>query len=113
MQVIVTESGTTKKARFWVENKHHPDTLVNPDTYIVYSFFCIIATADEVKPTLAKIEQMLKQASAKVLQYNQYEKKYGFHITPYLELVAAEQMLKSINTVWKCTEDWDGLYTNW
>ena len=71
------------------------------------------ATADEVKPTLAKIEQMLKQASAKVLQYNQYEKKYGFHITEYLELVAAEQMLKSINTVWKCTEDWDGLYTNW
>ena len=92
---------------------YHPDTLVNPNTYIVYSFFCIIATADEVKPTLAKIEQMLKQASAKVLQYNQYEKKYGFHITPYLELVAAEQMLKSINTVWKCTEDWDGLYTNW
>ena len=51
------------------------------------------ATADEVKPTLVKIEQMLKQASAKVLQYNQYEKKYGFHITEYLELVAAEQLL--------------------
>lgn len=71
------------------------------------------ATADEIKPTLAKIEQMLKQARGKVLQYNQYEKKYGFHITEYLELVAAEQILTSTNTVWKCTEDWDGLYSKW
>jgi hypothetical protein len=71
------------------------------------------ATADEVKPTLAKIEQMLKQASAKVLQYNQYEKTYGFHITEYLELVAAGKMLAGINTVWKCTEDWEVLYTKW
>ncbi len=71
------------------------------------------ATADEVKPTLAKIEQMLKQASTKVLQYNQYEKKYGFHITEYLELVAAEQILASTNTVWKCTEDWEALYSKW
>ena len=71
------------------------------------------ATADEIKPTLAKLEQMIKQANAKVLQYNVYEKKYGFPITAYLELVAAEQMLVGINTIWKCTEDWEGMYNAW
>ena len=71
------------------------------------------ATADEIKPTLTKLEQMIKQANAKVLQYNVYEKKYGFPITAYLELIAAEQMLVGINTIWKCTEDWEAMYTNW
>lgn len=56
---------------------------------------------------------MVKQANAKVLQYNVYEKKYGFPITAYLELVAAEQILVGINTIWKCTEDWETMYTKW
>ena len=62
---------------------------------------------------MTKLKQMVKQANAKVLQYNVYEKKYGFPITAYLELVAAEQILVGINTIWKCTEDWETMYTKW
>ncbi len=101
------------------------ETLEQEQTYLKDTVFSILqevrspalleleATADEVKPTLAKIEVMLKQASAKVLQYNQYEKTYGFHISEYLELVAADKMLAATKTVWKCTEDWEVMYSKW
>ena len=71
------------------------------------------STVDEVKPALAKIGVLLEQSRAKVLQYNRYEQTYGFPITEYLDLVAAEKILAALKTVWKSTEEWEAMYTKW
>ena len=71
------------------------------------------STIDEVKPALAKIEVMLQQSRSKVLQYNAYEATYGFPISEYYDLVAAEKNLIALKTVWKSTEEWESMYTRW
>ena len=71
------------------------------------------STIDEVKPALAKIEVMLQQSRSKVLQYNAYEATYGFPISEYYDLIAAEKNLIALKTVWKSTEEWESMYTRW
>ena len=39
--MIVPESGTTKRTH--LAPLYHPDTLVNPDTFIVYIYYCTCA----------------------------------------------------------------------
>ena len=62
---------------------------------------------------MAKIEVMLQQSRTKVLQYNAYEKTYGFPISEYYDLIAAEKILAALKTVWKSTEEWEAMYTRW
>ena len=74
------------------------------------------ASIEEIKPTLNKIESVLVQSREKVLRYNDYEKeyaKYGFTLSEYFELVAAEQTLKALKCIWKCVESWDRTYDEW
>ena len=56
---------------------------------------------------------MLQQSRSKVLQYNAYEATYGFPISEYYDLVAAEKNLIALKTVWKSTEEWESMYTRW
>ena len=90
-----------------------------PVYYFDYSITCsptlleLDSTIDEVKPALAKIEVMLQQSRSKVLQYNAYEATYGFPISEYYDLIAAEKNLVALKTVWKSTEEWESMYTRW
>ena len=71
------------------------------------------STADEVVPALSKIGVMLQQSRGKVLQYNQYEMTYGFPVSEYFDLIAAEKVLAALRTVWKSTDEWETMYSKW
>lgn len=71
------------------------------------------STVEEVRPVLAKLEAGLGQARARVLQYNGYEQAHGLPFSEHLDLVAAEMVLAALKTVWRCTEEWDQMYSQW
>ncbi len=56
---------------------------------------------------------MLQQCRGRAERYNGYERSYGFPLSEYEQLQAAEETLTALKTLWSCVEAWDRMYDEW
>ena len=79
--MIIPESGTTKKTH--LAPLYHPDTLVNPDTYIVFMSFLLTSASYACKMVPVKQMKYIHGTLLKRFTSNLVHTCHMTHISPY------------------------------
>ena len=103
-QVIVPESGTPKRTH--LAPLYHPDTLVNPDTYIVVNIFTVyMFVCGALSLTLLTISRVLGIVFPKVAEFLTHNRWVIFIIIFFIHI-------SSLLCTWPSI-DYDGWRRSW